>query len=109
MFKLIKDHERFWFVLDTNLDGSFTISDVPELLKQIYFLPGDLAYYIIFFQIPQYAPKIIEFYIPILKFLEIKSMDQLYGNFLSGIFSFFIWLIIFLILYSIKISFENNN
>jgi len=56
MFKLIEDHERFWFVFDTNLDGSFTISDVPELLKQVFFLPGDLAYYIIFFQIPEYAP-----------------------------------------------------
>ena len=31
MFKLIEDHERFWFVFDTNLDGSFTISDVPEM------------------------------------------------------------------------------
>ena len=49
MFKLIEDHERFWFVFDKNLDGSFTISDVPELLKQVFFLPGDLAYYIIFF------------------------------------------------------------
>ena len=102
MFKLIEGHERFWFVFDTNLDGSFTISDVPELLKQVFFLPGDLAYFIIFFQIPEYAPKINEFYIPIFKFLEIKTIDHLYGNFISGIFSFFVWLIIYLIIYSVR-------
>ena len=44
MFKLISDQERFWFRLDSNLDGSFTISDLPTLLHQLFFLPGDLVY-----------------------------------------------------------------
>ena len=104
MFKLINNQKRFWYQLDNNLDGSFTISDLPALLKQIYFLPGDLVYYF-FFQIPQYVPETMQYFMVGIKFFEIESINDLYGNFLSGLFSFFVWLFIFLIFYAIYASY----
>ena len=72
---------RFSFVMDMNADGVFTISDLWEWFKWLYFAPGDLA--------------------------AIFLMNTSLGNFLevnfntlsgvsSGIFSFFAWLVLFL-------------
>ena len=105
MFKLISDQERFWFRFDSNLDGAFTISDLPILLHQLFFLPGDLVYYFLYyFTATSNNPLLIKYYMVIMNFLEIENMNNLYGNFLSGIFSFFVWLFGSLIIYLILLG-----
>ena len=104
MFKLISDQERFWFRLDSNLDGSFTISDLPTLLHQLFFLPGDLVYYFLY-QISYQTPPLGKYFMVVMKFFEIENMSGLYGNVLSGMFSFFAWLIAYFVLYAISVDF----
>ena len=108
MFKLISDQERFWFRLDSNLDGSFTISDIPTLLHQLFFLPGDLVFYFLYHFIAN-NPGLIKFYMMVMNFFEVETINDLYGNFLSGMFSFFAWLILYLIIYVTYVTYFDKN
>ena len=88
MFKLISDQERFWFMLDSNLDGSFTISDIPTLLHQLFFLPGDLVFYFLYHFIAN-NPGLIKLFR-----IKIKSTRKLFFIVAISVI-FFIFLFVF--------------
>ena len=66
------------FMADMNSDGVFTISDIVEILIQLFFLPGDSLLLLIL----NYLPKAAQL-------LEL-SYDNYHGMF-AGIVSFIIW------------------
>jgi hypothetical protein len=66
------------FVADMNSDGVFTMSDIVEILMQLFFLPGDSLLFLIL----NYLPKVKEL-------LEL-SYDDYHGMF-AGIVSFIVW------------------
>ena len=70
---------RFTFVADMNADGAFTISDIWEWFKWLYFAPGDLA-------------AIALMNTSLGNFLEI-STDTL-GSGSSGVISFILWAVL---------------
>jgi hypothetical protein len=66
------------FVADMNSDGVFTMSDIVEILMQLFFLPGDSLLFLIL----NYLPKAAEL-------LEL-SYDNYHGMF-GGIVSLIVW------------------
>ena len=76
------------FVSDMNSDGVFTMSDIVEILIQLFFLPGDSLLFLIL----NYLPKVTE----LLEF----SYDDYHGMF-AGIVSFIVW--VFLIPIIVKV------
>jgi len=74
------DTRQWGFVTDMNYSGSVTISDVWLWFKWLYFYPGDgLVYFLV-----SKVPKIGQFF-------EITYNS--YGGILSGVVSFFVWVI----------------
>ena len=80
------------FFSDTNGDGAITITDVWNWLVWLFFLPGDCFLYFIMAVFPDLA-----------QFFELSSNS--YHGFISGIFSFIVWVVIIFNLWVIKISF----
>lgn len=81
---------RPWlFTLDQNKDGIFTISDVWALLVDLFFLPGASALYWLYVKSPALS-----------QFLEIDPSS--FHGILSGVFSFIVWGIIYLVLTSLE-------
>ncbi len=76
------------FAADMNFDGIFTISDIIEILIQLFFLPGDS----LLFFILNYLPEVT-------RLLEL-SYDDYHGIF-AGIVSFIVW--VFLLPVIVKI------
>ena len=76
------------FVSDMNSDGVFTMSDITEILIQLFFLPGDSLLFLIL----NYLPKVTE--------LFKLSYDDYHGMF-AGIVSFIVW--VFLIPIIVKV------
>jgi hypothetical protein len=74
---------RLWrFIADMNGDGFVTITDVWMWLKWLYFYPGDGLLYLVEKVLPGVA-----------NFFEVSALT--YGGGFSGIFSFFVWLILY--------------
>jgi len=90
------NHKPWQFRLDINYDGSFTISDVWILLAQLFYLPGDLIIY----QIINFAPSAATF-------MELSYHD--YHGILSGIVSFFSWILAISIVIALCIDYSNSN
>ena len=82
----ILDH-RFKIVFDLNGDGAFTISDVWEWVKWIYFAPGD-------YLIIQLLNAEVE-HTAVGRFFELSSVSI--GGIASGAFSAVVLLIAFVI------------
>jgi len=74
------DPRQWAFVADMNYNGAITISDVWLWVKWLYFYPGDGFIYILVNKISGMA-----------SFLEITYSN--YGGILSGVISFFAWII----------------
>lgn len=74
------DPRQWTFVADMNYNGSITISDVWLWCKWLYFYPGDGFVYFLVNTIPNIG-----------HFFEITYSS--YGGVLSGIISFFAWII----------------
>ncbi len=82
----MKYNLRVWkFVPDINYDGVVTISDVWLWFKWLFFYPGDGLIYLMITKTPKVA-----------QFLEISYKN--YGGILSGVISFFSWIIFFILL-----------
>ncbi len=85
------DPRQWTFVADMNYSGSITISDVWLWFKWLYFYPGDGSVYFLVNVVPGFG-----------QFLEITYNS--YGGILSGIISFFGWIIFaFVIIETIKL------
>lgn len=74
------DPRQWNFVADMNYSGSVTISDVWLWFKWLYFYPGDGLVYFLVNKIPDIG-----------RFFEITNSS--YGGILSGVVSFFVWII----------------
>ena len=75
-------YSRQWnFIADMNYSGSITIYDVWSWLKWLYFYPGDGFVYFLVNKFPGIG-----------QFFEITYSS--YGGVLSGVVSFFVWIII---------------
>lgn len=86
------DSRQWGFIADMNFSGAVTISDVWLWIKWLYFYPGDLM--VSFFV--NKAPSLGQFF---------EITYQNYGGIFSGIFSFFAWIFIFMIiLFSSELS-----
>ncbi|MBW6393263.1 hypothetical protein [Billgrantia antri] len=77
----MNDVRQWVFVADMNYSDSVTISDVWLWVKWLYFYPGDAIIY-----------YIVNFFTGIANFFEISNGD--YGGVLSGVISFFAWVIV---------------
>ena len=82
------DLRQWAFVTDMNYSGSVTISDIWLWFKWLYFYPGDGFIYFLVNKFPALG-----------RFLEITYSN--YGGVLSGITSFFVWIIVALIIVGI--------
>ncbi len=76
------------FVADMNSDGAFTMSDIVEILIQLFFLPGDSLLFLIL----NYLPKATEFF-------ELSYDD--YHGMLAGFVSFIVWIFLLPIVVSV--------
>ena len=82
------DLRQWAFVTDMNYSGSVTISDIWLWFKWLYFYPGDGFIYFLVNKFPALGP-----------FLVITYSNC--GGVLSGITSFFVWIIVALIIVGI--------
>jgi len=89
------DLRQWAFVTDMNYSGSVTISDIWLWFKWLYFYPGDGFIYFLVNKFPALG-----------RFLEITYSN--YGGVLSGITSFFVWIIVALIIVGIKAQTEQK-
>lgn len=77
--------ERFRLVADMNRDGAFTISDIWAWFKFAFFAPGDLVVGLL------YGTAVG-------RFLEIDPGSLSGGG--SGFLSFFVWMLVWLVIAS---------
>ena len=75
------DSRQWSFIADMNYSGSITIYDVWSWFKWLYFYPGDGFVYFLVNKFPGIG-----------QFFEITYSS--YGGVLSGVVSFFVWIII---------------
>lgn len=88
---------RQWlFVADMNFSGAITIKDVWLWVKWLYFYPGDVFIYFLLNKVPGVG-----------HFFEMTYSS--YGGVLSGILSFFIWIIIALVIISAILSISTQD
>ena len=87
------DPRQWGFVADMNYTGSITISDVSLWFKWLYFYPGDGLVYFSINRVPKFG-----------QFFEISYNS--YGGNVSGIVSFFVWIIVLGILAAILDNLE---
>ena len=74
------DTRQWDFVADMNNSGSITISDIWLWFKWLYFYPGDGLVYFLVNKVPSIG-----------HFFEVTYNS--YGGLLSGVISFFVWII----------------
>ena len=75
-------NQRIGFVVDANFDGKVSISDVWEWFFWLFFIPGDVFLYLIM----RFTPSVAMFF-------ELSFLS--FGNWFSGVLSFFTWCIFY--------------